>query len=165
MFVVATLVLGISARLTVDDTFPQTRAWMETNLPADARVGLTGPVAQLAFLPREGWGDWPSLTALRDNDAQYVLTSSRPAGAGVRRRGAPDADLDQQHARPLYTAHGPSNGDTTVWQVDRPALDAAVAAGQDVPPVSESGLSRAHARVARRAGVVAASSSWRRGPA
>jgi hypothetical protein len=112
---------------------------METNLPADARVGLTGPVAQLAFLPREGWGDWPSLTRLRDNDAQYVLTSARPLEQGYGDAAPRMLTWLHQHARPLYTAHGPSNGDTTVWQVDRPALDAAVAAGQDVPPVSESG--------------------------
>ena len=139
VFVVATLVLGVSARLTVDDTFPQTRAWMETNLPADARVGLTGPVAQLAFLPREGWGEWPSLTALRDNDAQYVLTSSRPLEQGYGDAAPQVLTWITQHARPVFTAHGPTNGDTTVWQIDRPALDAAVAAGQDVAPVSESG--------------------------
>ncbi|MCD2196714.1 phospholipid carrier-dependent glycosyltransferase [Actinomycetospora endophytica] len=139
VFVAATLILGISARLTVDDTFPQARAWMATNLPADARVGLTGPVGQLAFLPREGWGDWPSLTQLRDNDAQYVLTSSKPLEQGYGDAAPQMLSWLSQHARPLYTAHGPTNGDTTVWQVDRPALDAAVAAGQDVPPVSESG--------------------------
>ncbi|HEY2222099.1 hypothetical protein [Actinomycetospora sp.] len=139
VFVVATLVLGMSARVTVDDTFPQARAWMETNLPPDARVGLTGPVAQLAFLPREGWGDWPSLTQLRDNNAQYVLTSARPLEQGYGDAAPQMLTWLQQHARPIYTAHGPSNGDTTVWQVDRPALDAAIAAGQDVPPVSESG--------------------------
>jgi 4-amino-4-deoxy-L-arabinose transferase-like glycosyltransferase len=139
VFVAATLCLGVSARLTVDDTFPQARAWMATNLPADARVGLTGPVAQLAFLPRDGWGDWPSLTQLRDNNAQYVLTSSQPLAQGYGDAAPQMLTWMTQHARPLYTAHGPSNGDTTVWQVDRPALDAAVAAGQDVPPVSESG--------------------------
>ncbi|HEY2193339.1 MAG TPA: phospholipid carrier-dependent glycosyltransferase [Actinomycetospora sp.] len=139
VFVAATLCLGVSARLTVDDTFPQARAWMATNLPADARVGLTGPVAQLAFPPRDGWGDWPSLTQLRDNNAQYVLTSSQPLAQGYGDAAPQMLTWMTQHARPLYTAHGPSNGDTTVWQVDRPALDAAVAAGQDVPPVSESG--------------------------
>jgi hypothetical protein len=139
VFVVATLVLGVSARATVDDTFPQARSWMGTNLPADARVGLTGPVAQLAFLPHEGWGEWPSLTQLRDNDAQYVLTSSRPLEQGYGDAAPEVLTWITRHARPLFTAHGPTNGDTTVWQIDRPALDAAVAAGQDVAPVSESG--------------------------
>jgi 4-amino-4-deoxy-L-arabinose transferase-like glycosyltransferase len=139
VFVAATLVLGVSARLTVDDTFPQARAWMTTHLPADARVGLTGPVAQLAFLPRDGWGDWPSLGQLRDNNAQYVLTSSQPLEQGYGDAAPQLLTWLAHNARPLYTAHGPSNGDTTVWQLDRRALDAAVAAGQDVPPVAESG--------------------------
>jgi hypothetical protein len=139
VFVVATLALGVSARVTVDDTVPQARAWMDTHLPVGARVGLTGPVAQLAFLPREGWGEWPSLTALRDNDAQYVLTSSRPLEQGYGDAAPQVLTWITQHARPVFTAHGPTNGDTTVWQLDRPALDAAVASGQDVAPVSESG--------------------------
>lgn len=139
VFVVATLALGVSARLTVDDTFPQARAWTETNLPPGARVGLTGPVAQLAFLPRDGWGEWPSLTQLRDNDAQYVLTSSRPLEQGYGDAAPQVLTWITQHSRPVFTAHGPTYGDTTVWQIDRPALDAAVAAGQDVAPVSESG--------------------------
>lgn len=139
VFVVATLVLGVSARATVDDTVPQARAWMDTHLPTGARVGLTGPVAQLAFLPREGWGEWPSLTQLRDNEAQYVLTSSRPLEQGYGDAAPQVLTWIAQHARPVFAAHGPTNGDTTVWQLDRPALDAAVAAGQDVAPVSESG--------------------------
>jgi hypothetical protein len=139
VFVAATLVLGVSARLTVDDTFPQAQAWMDTHLPPGARVGLTGPVAQLAFLPREGWGDWPSLSQLRDHDAQYVLTSSSPLEQGYGDAAPQLLTWLRGHARPVFTAHGPTNGETTVWQVDRPALDAGVAAGQDVPPVAESG--------------------------
>ncbi len=139
VFVAATLVLGVSARLTVDDTFPRVRAWMNTNLPADARVGLTGPVAELAFLPRPNWGEWPSLTALRDNDARYVVTSRRPLDQGYGDAAPQILVWMRENARPVFVAYGPTNGDTTVWQVDRATLEAAVAAGQDVPPVSESG--------------------------
>lgn len=139
VFVAATLALGISARATVDDTLPQARAWTDTHLPAGARVGLTGPVAQLAFLPRDGWGEWPSLSELRDQGAQYVLTSSQPLEQGYGDAAPQLLTWLTRNARPVFTAHGPTNGDTTVWQVDQPTLDAAVAAGQDVPPVSESG--------------------------
>ncbi|MEJ2861113.1 ArnT family glycosyltransferase [Actinomycetospora flava] len=138
VFVAATLVLGVTARLTVDDGFPQARAYLDT-LPPDARVGLTGPVAQLAFLPRPNWGDWPSLTAMRDNDAQYVLTSQRPLQQGYGDAAPEVLTWLEQNAEPVFVAHGPSNGDTVVWKVDRAELDAAIAAGQDVPPVSESG--------------------------
>ena len=138
VFVAATLVLGVSARLTVDDGFPRARAYLDT-LPPDARVGLTGPVAQLAFLPHPNWDDWPSLTALRDNGAQYVLTSQRPLQQGYGDAAPETLTWLEQNAEPVFVATGPSNGDTVVWKVDRGRLDAAIAAGQDVPPVSESG--------------------------
>lgn len=139
VFVAATLVLGVSARLTVDDTFPQVRTYLDTQVPADAKIGFTGPVAQLAFLPRPGWGDWPSLTELRDNGAQFVVTSRRPLEQGYGDAAPQILVWLEQNARPVFSAYGPSNGDTTVWQVDPAVVAAAVAAGQDVPPVSESG--------------------------
>lgn len=139
VFIVATLVLGVSARLTVDDGFPQVRAWMDTSLPAGARVAMTGPVAQLAFLPRPGWGDWPTLTEMRDNGAQYVLTSQRPLQQGYGDAAPEILTWLEQNATPVFVAHGPTNGDTVVWQLRPGSLDAAVAAGQDVAAVSDSG--------------------------
>ena len=44
-------------------------------------------------------------------------------------------DWLSQHATPVFTASGPSNGDTVVWRLDPAALDAAVAAGVTLPPV------------------------------
>ena len=41
VFVVAAAVLGIRAEATTDDGFLQVRDWMRTNLPADAKVGVT----------------------------------------------------------------------------------------------------------------------------
>ncbi len=135
VFIAATLVMGVSARLTVDDGFPQARAWMEANLPPDARVATTGPVGAYALLPHPGWGNWPSLTALRDNNAQYVLTAGRTLEQGYGDAAPQMLVWLQQNAEPRFVAHGPTYGDMVVWQVDRATLDAAIAAGQDVPPV------------------------------
>ena len=68
-----------------------------------------------------------------------MLTSSKTLVQGYGDAAPQMLTWLRGHAKPLYTAHGPTNGETTVWRVDRPALDAAVAAGKDVPPVSESG--------------------------
>jgi hypothetical protein len=40
------------------------------------------------------------------------------------------------HAAPVFTVSGPSGGDTVVWRLDQVQLDAAVAAGTTLPPVS-----------------------------
>jgi hypothetical protein len=137
VFVAATLVLGVTARSTVDDTYPQARVWMEANLPAGARVAMTGPVGELAFLPHDGWGNWPSLQDVARNDAGYVLTSSRTLEQGYGDAAPQMLEWLQRNAQPLFDAYGPTSGHTVVWKVDRATLDAAIARGENVPPVSE----------------------------
>jgi hypothetical protein len=39
------------------------------------------------------------------------------------------------HATPVFTATGPTNGDTVVWRLTPGALDAAAAAGVALRPV------------------------------
>ena len=39
------------------------------------------------------------------------------------------------HATPVFTASGPTNGDTVVWRLDHAALRAALRAGVSLPPV------------------------------
>jgi hypothetical protein len=139
VFVAATVVLGVSARLTVDDGIPRARAWMEADLPADARVATTGRVADLAFLPRAGWGEWADLVAMRDNDAQYVLTQNRLLEQGHGSAAPQTLAWLEAHARAVFTTYGPTSGDVVVWQLDRAQLDAAVAAGHNVPPLPADG--------------------------
>jgi hypothetical protein len=109
---------------------------MSENLPADARVGLTGPTAEFAFLPHEGWDVWPSLTSLRDNDATYVLTASQPLTQGYGYAAPELLTWLQENATPVFTTYGPSNGDTVVWQLDREALEQAVDSGVTLPPIN-----------------------------
>jgi 4-amino-4-deoxy-L-arabinose transferase-like glycosyltransferase len=130
-----TVGLGISARATVDDAYPRARAFLNT-LPAGTRVGLTDVTGEFGLLPHPGWGVWPSLLSLQTNDAQYLLTRSHQLAQGYG-YAAPDLlDWLAQHATPVFTTTGPSGGDTVVWRLDRDALDAAIAAGQTLPPVT-----------------------------
>ena len=82
LFVVTTAVLGGIARSAQDDGFRRVRAWMDTELPQGARVGLTGVTAEFALLPHPGYGVWPSLRSLADNDAEYVVTQSATLSQG-----------------------------------------------------------------------------------
>ncbi|GAA4808652.1 hypothetical protein GCM10023200_53030 [Actinomycetospora chlora] len=139
VFIVATVVLGVSARLTVDDGMPQARAFIETQLPPDARVAVTGPVGDFAFLPREGWGQWADLQSMRDNGAQYVLTQNRILEQGYGAAAPQTLVWLQQHAQPVFVAHGPTGGDTTVWRLDPAEVDAGLARGENVAPLPDVG--------------------------
>jgi hypothetical protein len=147
LFTAATLLLGISSRLVLDDTFLQAKAWMEANLPpgtalagvtglgnmpADATVGVTGVTAEFAF---PGFDISPSLAAIHENRNRYVLTSSRPISEGYG-YAAPELliwlDLN---ATPRFDAYGPSSGHTVLWQLDPMTVEKAVNAGTLIPPV------------------------------
>jgi 4-amino-4-deoxy-L-arabinose transferase-like glycosyltransferase len=134
---ILTVILGVQARVTTDDGYLQARAWLQTHTAANARVALTGPTAKFAFLPQQQtYGVWTSLTSLLDNNAQYVLTQSRPLSQGYGYAAPGLLTWLQDHAQPAFTATGPSGGDTTVWHLDQATVKAAVAAGTDFRPVS-----------------------------
>jgi hypothetical protein len=135
VFTLLTVGLGISARTTADNAYPQARAFLRT-LPADSRVGLTDVTGEFGLLPHPGWGVWPSLTSLQTNGAQYVLTRSHQLSQGYGYAAPGMLDWLAQHGTPVFTTTGPSGGDTVVWRLDRSALDESVAAGQTLPPVS-----------------------------
>jgi 4-amino-4-deoxy-L-arabinose transferase-like glycosyltransferase len=135
VFTLLTVGLGISARTTADNAYPQARAFLRT-LPADSRVGLTDVTGEFGLLPHSGWGVWPSLTSLQTNGAQYVLTRSHQLSQGYGYAAPGMLDWLAQHGTPVFTTTGPSGGDTVVWRLDRSALDESVAAGQTLPPVS-----------------------------
>ena len=135
VFTLLTVLLGMSARATVDDAFPRARTFLDT-LPAGSRVGVTDVTAEFGLLPHDGWGVWPSLTSLHDNGAQYVLTRSHQLDQGYGYAAPGLLGWLADHAAPVFTVTGPSGGDTVVWRLDRTAVDAAVAAGQTLPPVT-----------------------------
>jgi 4-amino-4-deoxy-L-arabinose transferase-like glycosyltransferase len=130
------LLLGVQARATVDDGLVRARAWMATELPEGARVGLTSVTGEFALLPHKDWEVLPSLSSLRSGGAQYVLTQSHPLSRGYGYAAPELLDWMERHAKRIFTATGPSAGDTVVWQLDQATLDAAVVSGLTLPPVS-----------------------------
>jgi hypothetical protein len=135
VFVVAGAVLGVQARTTTDDGLVEARAFMDA-LPAGSTVGLTSVTGEFALLPHDGWAVQPSLASLGDGGAQYVLTQSQPLSQGYGYAAPQLLDWLAAHATPVFTATGPTSGNTVVWRLDKTVLDAAVASGESIPPVS-----------------------------
>jgi len=78
----------------------------------------------------------PSLASHAHGGAQYVLTQSQPLSQGYGYAAPRLLGWLAAHATPVFTATGPTSGQTVVWRLDRAALDAAVAAGETLPPVT-----------------------------
>jgi 4-amino-4-deoxy-L-arabinose transferase-like glycosyltransferase len=135
LFVVAGAVLGVQARTTTDDGLVQARAFMDA-LPAGSTVGLTSVTGEFALLPHDGWAVQPSLASLAQGGTQYVLTQSQPLSQGYGYAAPQLLDWLAAHATPVFTATGPTSGHTVVWRLDKTALDAAVASGETLPPVT-----------------------------
>jgi 4-amino-4-deoxy-L-arabinose transferase-like glycosyltransferase len=135
LFVLAGAVLGVQARTATDDGLVEARAYLQA-LPAGSRVGLTSVTGEFALLPHDDWWIWPSLTSLAGNDAQYVLTQSQPLSQGYGYAAPQLLDWLAANATPVFTVTGPTSGHTVVWQLDQAKLDAAVAAGTTIPPVT-----------------------------
>lgn len=137
VFVILTIALGMQARLVADDGYLQTRDWMRSTLPENARVGLTSPTAEFAFLP--DWrqsGTWPSLSSLHTAKAQYVITQSKPLMQGYGYAAPELLEWLKENARPAFVTTGPSGGETVVWQLDQERIGAALADGIDFRPVT-----------------------------
>jgi hypothetical protein len=136
VFLVVTAALGVLARSTTDDSFRRVRAWMNTELPPTARVGVTGVTAEFALLPHPGYGVWPSLQSLAHNDADYVVTQSQTLSQGYGYAAPEMLTWLDANARPVYRFTGPSNGATVVWKLDPEVVRDAVATGVILPPIS-----------------------------
>ncbi|MFJ5954474.1 ArnT family glycosyltransferase [Paenarthrobacter sp. NPDC092416] len=133
---ILSLFLGVQARSVVDDGLVRARDWMNAELPMSSKVGLTSVTGEFALMPHEGWEVLPSLQSLHDREAQYVLTQGRQLSEGYGFAAPEFLDWLQDNAQPVFTFSGPTSGDTVVWQLDRAKLDAAVAGGLNVPPVT-----------------------------
>ena len=82
LFTGLVVLLGVRAETTVDDGFEQTRLWVQTNLPADARVSVTNSTGEFAFASDPRFGVWPSAPLMEANGAEYILTQSHPTEQG-----------------------------------------------------------------------------------
>ena len=71
---------------------------------------------------------WASLPDLADNGASYVVTQSLPTSLGYGYARPELLPWLAENATPVITVDGPTNGVTTLWHIDRTALDAGAAA-------------------------------------
>ncbi|MFK0040898.1 glycosyltransferase family 39 protein [Paenarthrobacter sp. NPDC090517] len=133
---VLSLLLGIQARSVVDDGLVRARDWMNAELPASSKVGLTSVTGEFALLPHENWEVLPSLQSLRDGGADYALTQGRQLSEGYGFASPAFLAWLQENAQPVFTFTGPTSGDTVVWKLNQSKLDAAVSGGLILPPVS-----------------------------
>ncbi|MCD4851379.1 glycosyltransferase family 39 protein [Arthrobacter sp. AK01] len=133
---VLSLLLGIQARSVVDDGLMRARDWMNAELPLSSKVALTSVTGEFALQPHENWEVLPSLQSLRDGGAEYVLTQGRPLSEGYGFASPEFLGWLQDNAQPVFTFTGPTSGDTVVWMLDRARLEAAVAGGLTLPPVT-----------------------------
>ncbi|MGF6832633.1 O-antigen/teichoic acid export membrane protein [Paenarthrobacter sp. TE4293] len=132
-FVVLTVVLGARTALTVDNGFVQVKDWVKTNLPKEARVSVTNSTGEFAFADDPRFGVWPSAPLMQDAGANYILTQSHPTSQGYGYANPAMLTWLQQHATPVFSAEGPTNGSTTLWFVAPADLSAGAADGTGTP--------------------------------
>ncbi len=132
-YVVLTVILGLRTALTVDSGFVRANDWLRANLPADARISVTNSTGHFAYMHDSRFGIWPSAPLMKQNGVSYILTQSKPTSQGYGYANPTMLGWLKDHATPMVTTSGPTNGDTTVWYVDAAALDAAAADGIGEP--------------------------------
>jgi Dolichyl-phosphate-mannose-protein mannosyltransferase len=126
--------LGLRLELSQDDGFLTFRSWANTELAADARVGVTNDTAIRALRDDDRFGPWSTAEQLADNDAGYVLTVSLPTEQGYARARPELLDWLEANGTEVFRDEGPTNGDTVLWSVDPDDLAAAAARGVGGPP-------------------------------
>jgi hypothetical protein len=137
VFMVGAAVLGVRTATTSDDGFRQIHSWTDAHLPADARVGVTNSTGELAFDDDPRFRVWASLPDLADNGASYVLTQSLPTSLGYGYARPELLSWLAANATAVVAVNGPTNGVTTLWFIDRKALEAGAAAGIAYPSYDE----------------------------
>lgn len=127
LFTAAAAGFGIRAETTADDGFLRVREWMQANLPADARVGVTNGTGEWAYRDDPRFGVWASLPDLAENGASYVMTQSLPTSLGYGYAKPELLPWLAANARAEIAVVGPTNGLTTLWFISPKALEAGAA--------------------------------------
>jgi hypothetical protein len=127
--VVLTVVLGARLETSTDNGFQSFRAWAASNLPGDARVAVINSTTELAFQDDPRFGLWTTASALQEHQAHYILTMSLPTVQGYTNMSPQMLDWLTQHATPVYTVAGATNGETVLWYLNQATLDQAVRLG------------------------------------
>jgi hypothetical protein len=134
--VLLTVALGLRTALTQDNGFVRADEWIQANLPADARISVTNSTGHFAYMHDPRFGIWPDAPLMEQNGVSYVLTQSKPTRQGYGYANPAMLAWLEEHATPMVTTAGPTNGETTIWYVDPAKRQAAAAANVGVPSKS-----------------------------
>lgn len=129
VLLVLTIGLGVREEATPDDGLFQVRAWVQTHLPADARVGTTDSTGEWAFMYDRRFGTWFSARAMWQHKADYILTESLPISEGYGFAKPAMLTWLAANADALFRFSGPTNGNTVLWYVKPSLLRQAAQAG------------------------------------
>lgn len=131
--VVLTVALGLRTALTQDNGFVRAHDWIQAHLPVDARISVTNSTGHFAYMDDPRFGIWPDAPLMEQNGVSYVLTQSKPTRQGYGYANPTMLAWLEEHATPMVTTTGPTNGETTIWYVDPADRQAAAAANVGVP--------------------------------
>jgi len=129
VLMVLTVGLGVRTESTADNGYQRLQAWIDTNLPATARVGITSYTSQRVFASDRRFGRWPSPESMQENRANYIITSSLRTSEGYGYAKPGVLDWLKKDGTALFTFNGPTAGDTTIWYVKTQQIDIAARQG------------------------------------
>jgi 4-amino-4-deoxy-L-arabinose transferase-like glycosyltransferase len=129
----ASALLGMHLERQHDDGFLSFRAWVDTHLAADARVGVTNDTSIRAFGNDPRFGAWATPATLNQAAAEYVLTVSLPTEQGYALAQPSLLDWLSANALPVWRYSGPTNGQTVLWVLGHDSLSRAALDGGDEP--------------------------------
>jgi hypothetical protein len=132
-YVLLTVALGIRTATTTDNGFVRANDWILAHLPQDARISVTNSTGQFAYMDDPRFGIWPSAPLMKQNGVSYILTQSKPTNQGYGYANPSMLAWLQDHATPMVSTPGPTNGETTIWLVDPVELEAAATANVGEP--------------------------------
>jgi 4-amino-4-deoxy-L-arabinose transferase-like glycosyltransferase len=112
--------LWIDRHFTPDNGYERLYAYLQQHVPAGATIATTtNPSNELLKGSDYETGMWGTVEDVQNNGAQYVLLSTLLVEKGY---DAATPELYQwltQHAQPVFTFTGPTNGDLVLYRVDK----------------------------------------------
>jgi hypothetical protein len=111
--------LWVDRHFTPDNGYERLYAYLQQRVPAGATIATTtNPSSELLKQSNYKIGMWGTIADVQDNQAQYVLLSTLLVEKGY---DAATPELSQwliQHAEPVFTFTGPTNGDLILYRID-----------------------------------------------
>jgi hypothetical protein len=112
--------LWVDRHFTPDNGYEHLYAYLQRHVPAGATIATTTyPSNELLKQSDYATGMWGTVEAVQSHNAQYVVLSTLLVEKGY---DAATPELYQwltQHAQPMFTFTGPTNGDLIVYRIGK----------------------------------------------